>query len=46
MSGWDAYVAALMGDKSVITGAAIYGQSGQQITDNTPIRDSWWIRLD
>lgn len=26
MSGWDAYVNALMGDKSVIQGAAIYGQ--------------------
>lgn len=29
MSGWDAYIAALLGDKSVMTGAAIYGQSGQ-----------------
>jgi len=26
MSGWDAYIAALLGDKSVMTGAAIYGQ--------------------
>jgi hypothetical protein len=26
MSGWDAYVNALLGDKSVMTGAAIYGQ--------------------
>jgi hypothetical protein len=26
MSGWDAYVNALMGDKSVIQGAAIYGK--------------------
>jgi hypothetical protein len=30
MSGWDAYIAALLGDKSVMTGAAIYGQ-GQQL---------------
>jgi len=26
MSGWDAYINALRGDGSVITGAAIYGQ--------------------
>jgi len=26
MSGWDAYIKALKGDGSVITGAAIYGQ--------------------
>jgi len=26
MSGWDAYVNALLGDKSVMQGAAIYGQ--------------------
>jgi len=26
MSGWDAYIAALLGDKSVMTGGAIYGQ--------------------
>lgn len=25
MSGWDAYVNALLGDRSVMTGAAIYG---------------------
>lgn len=34
MSGWDAYIAALLGDKSVMTGAAIYGQ-GQNNT-HTP----------
>lgn len=27
MSGWDAYINALKGDGSVITGAAIFGQS-------------------
>ena len=26
MSGWDAYVNALLGDRSVMSGAAIYGQ--------------------
>jgi len=26
MSGWDAYINALLGDKSVVTAAAIYGQ--------------------
>jgi len=26
MSGWDAYITALVGDKSTITGGAIYGQ--------------------
>jgi hypothetical protein len=29
MSGWDAYINALRGDGSVITGAAIYGQAAQ-----------------
>jgi len=26
MSGWDAYITHLLGDKSVVTGAAIYGK--------------------
>ena len=34
MSGWDAYIAALLGDKSVMTGAAIYGQ-GQHTHHHT-----------